>query len=430
MRTMRMLPGFHLCHCCLLALLLVSADVAGRDPDSLPAPFGVRFHAPYVPVVEPLPPRQSAPETDAWEQRIRAAEYSNGPYGQGIAETLQDAANYFVSRGDFPTALAHWRRAVHLIRVNEGLYSPLQLPALARQLDIYLRLGDFEAADEIRSYQYFLARRQYPPGDPALVAATLDWLEWRRLQWLREPDGEEPRPLLSLWRELDRLTSEEAILSLELADLARLTYAQIELLYVVGTTDFGIDRETEMMLGGAAARNDAALDIDRAQAQALQDAAFARGRSRLELLLELLDAAGETLEQARANRTLGDWYQWYGSSRRAAPHYRESWQQLEQLGRLDLQREWYGAPVELPAGNIMFVPPSPLDEGSSVAVLARFNVDERGRPRQVETEPLDPERDAQSIRLTRLLRDGRFRPRLEAGEMVETVGLVREYRVP
>ncbi len=412
-----------------LPLLLPASPGEARDPDSLPTPFGVDFHAPDVPVAEPLPPRRSAPESDAWEQRIREAEYADGPYGQNIAETVLDAANYFAGRGDYRTALALWRRSVHLVRVNEGLYSPLQLPTLKRQLDVYLRLGDYQSAEEVKSYLYFLARQHYPPGDPALLAATLDWIEWRRQQWLRAPNPDQPKPLMSLWRELSRLTKEDDTRVLSLAELAPLTYAQIDLLYVIGTTDFGIDRETEMMLGRGAAAAEAALDIDRAQAQALQDAGSARGRKRLELLLERAAEAGDIMEQARANRVLGDWYLWNGSSKRAAPHYRASWQQLAELGELDLQREWYAGPVELPAGNIMWV--SQSAEGSnSVPVIARFDVDARGRPRNVETVPLDPAREAYGFRLTRLLRDSRFRPRLESGEMVATKGLERKYRVP
>ncbi len=418
----------------LLALLIVPQHADARDHRSLPSPHGERFYAATLPQtlpgLEPLPPRQSAPETEAWKQRIREAEYANGPYGQGIAETLLDAANYFASRGDYLSALAHWRRSVHLVRVNEGLYSPLQLPALSSQLDMHLRLGDFESAGEVKSYLYFLARRHYEPGDPELVAAAVDWIEWRRQQWLRAPNPEQPRDLLSLWRELDRHTREDESRVLGLSELAALTYAQINVLYVVGTEDFGIDRETEMMLGRGPASADAALDIDRAQIQALQDAAYARGRQRLELLLERAAEAGDGLEQARANRALGDWYLWHGSSRRAAPHYRDSWHQLQALSLPELQQEWYASPMELPADNVMWVPPSPLEGDGSARVLARFDVDERGRPRGVETEPVDPERDAQAIRLTRLLRDSRFRPRLEAGEMVVTRSLEREYRVP
>lgn len=417
-----------------LLLALLSIDAEARDRRPLPAPHGERFYSASLPQalpgLEPLPPRQSAPETEAWQQRIREAEYVNGPYGQGIAETLLDAANYFASRGDYRSALAHWRRTVHLVRVNEGLYSPLQLPALNSQLDMHLRLGDFESAGEVKSYLYFLARRRYAPGDPELVAATVDWIEWRRQQWLREPNPEQPRELLSLWRELDRHTQEDEEKILGLPELAALTYAQINVLYVIGTGDFGIDRETEMMLGRGAASAEAALDIDRAQIQALQDAAYARGRQRLEVLLERAAAAGDVAEQARANRALGDWYLWYGSSKRAAPHYRDSWNQLAELGELDLQRDWYAVPVELPAGNIMWVPPSPQDDESDALVIARFDVDARGRARNVDTEPLDPDDEAQGFRLTRLLRDSRFRPRLEAGEIVATEGLVREYLVP
>lgn len=427
-----MIPCFHTVALTgLLAALLLPAGLAhGRGPDSLPTPFGARFYAADVPAAEPLPPRLGTPEADDWERRIREAEFANGPYGDGIAETLMDAANYFASRGDYSNAISYWRRSVHLVRVNEGLYSPLQLPALNQQLETYLRLGDWESAGEVKSYLYFLARKRYADDAPARLAASLDWYEWQRKQWLRDPNPEKPALLMSLWRELGRRTQEDDDQRLALEELESLTHAQLNLLYVVGTTDFGIDREIEMMLGRGAASAEAALDIDRAQAQSLQDAAYGRGRARLELLLERAAEAGDVMMQARANRSLGDWYQWNGSSRRAAAHYRESWRQLSELGERDLQREWYSAPVELPAGNILWLPTSPLEPDNSVPLVASFRVDARGRPRDVEARPLDPARTAQAIRLTRLLRDSRFRPRLVDGEMVDTEGLVREYRVP
>ena len=108
---------------------IASANAALDNPD-VPTPFGVKFYAADAPGPNILPPLRSAPEGEAWEQRIREGEYANGPYGAGLSETLQDAGNYFYSRGDYREAISQWRRAVHLTRVNEGLYSERQLPTL------------------------------------------------------------------------------------------------------------------------------------------------------------------------------------------------------------------------------------------------------------------------------------------------------------
>ena len=63
-------------------------------------------------------------------------------------------------------------------------------------------------------------------------------------------------------------------------------------------------------------------------------------------------------------------------------------------------------------------------------ILLEFGVNERGRV--VDLERIDDNEDgnqAQANRVMRQLRKPRFRPRLEAGEVVETEKIVRAYEV-
>ena len=83
-------------------------------------------------------------------------------------------------------------------------------------------------------------------------------------------------------------------------------------------------------------------------------------------------------------------------------------------------------PDEAVFGDRMVTPEAAAD---SAVVLARFDVSARGRPRAIETEPREPEDKGSALRLHRMLRDTRFRPRLENGEPVATPGLELEYRV-
>jgi tetratricopeptide (TPR) repeat protein len=416
----------------LLAALVIGLPGAGSlalDRDELPEAFGVRYVTAGAIQPRVLPPLQSAPEAEAWRRRIQEREWRQGPYGPDISETLLDAGNYFYSRGDYRSAIAHWRRAVHLIRVNDGLYSELQLPTLQRLLETYLAIGDLESADGVQSYLYFLSRENHAPGDPEYIEATVNWVDWARHRWLREPNAEDPGDLMSLWRLLDRETRETEEVSLTVDQLEPLVMAQLRTLYVIESSDFGLDRETEMMLGrsyGAAADP----NVDRTHIQALQEAAYTRGRQRLEELAERLSAAGLPARRAAVLKALGDWDQWHGRVSRAAKRYLESWRLLTEAGRGDLQTDWYGEPVELPADGIMWsgsVPPNAREE--TRVVVARFTVNERGRPRDVETRAVDPEHEGSAVRLYRMLRDSRFRPRLVDGEPVATTGVEREYRL-
>lgn len=412
-----------------MATLLAIAETKALGRDELPEAFGLRFFRAEALEPSALPPLQSAPESEAWLRRIQEREWAQGPYGSDISETLLDAANYFHSRGDYRSAIVHWRRAVHLIRVNNGLYSQLQLPTLQRLLETYLALGDLESADEIQSYLYFLSGQNNPSGSPAHIAAIVTWVDWERQRWLREPDPDDPGDLLSLWHLLEQETREDEERRLTVDQLEPLVLAQLRTLYVIEISDFGLDRETELLIGrqyGAGMEP----SVDRSQIQVLQEGAYARARQRLEALDERLAAEGHAGRRAALHRTLGDWHQWHGQTQRAAEAYLESWRLLDAAGQRELRAAWYGTPVELPGAAIFGdrrVPPEAAAD--SAVVLARFDVTERGRVRAIDTVPRDPEDKGRALRLYRMLRDTRFRPRLVGGEPVATPGLEREYRV-
>lgn len=410
----------------VLLLALSLPQTLARD--NSPAAVGDRYFPADIPPPPVLPPLQSAPEAAAWEARITEAQYSGGPYAPRLSETLQDAGNYFYSRGDYRGAIEHWRRAVYLTRINDGLYTELQLPILQRLLDTYLEMGDFDSADAIQSYLYRLRRLYHEPRDLEYIEATVAWVDWRRQQWLRGPRGTEPDELLSLWRLLDRQSRESDEDPLGAEQLEPLVYAQLEMLQVIGAANFGLDREAELLLGGRP--GDLGADIDTEQAKQLQDSAYSRGRKRLELLLERMAEAGDLEGQARAQLALGDWHVWNDAPQRAADSYRACWALLDAAGQVDLRREWFDQPVALPANGALWAGPGTQEAyAESAVVQARFTVTRRGRVEAIDTEARDPERDGSAIRLHRLLRGSRFRPRLENGVPVDTEQVLREYRV-
>ena len=73
------------------------------------------------------------------------------------------------------------------------------------------------------------------------------------------------------------------------------------------------------------------------------------------------------------------------------------------------------------------LPPSVSTEEGNI--LVEFGVDSRGRVIDLVRLDTNEDMDATAIRLMRLLRGTKFRPRFEAGEPVVTDKLVRAYDI-
>ncbi len=395
----------------------------------MPTPYGRDFIRVEALETFPQVPLQSAPEAEAFLARVEQEQGRSGPYGQGLSESLLDAANYFQSRGDFQRVGPLLRRAVHVTRINDGLYSALQLTLLQGLLANYLRQGDLGRADEIQAWLYNLHRRINQPGDDAYIQASVAYSNWRRKHWLLEPDAESSDRLYDIWRLLDRQMPAEDSVALPPALLTSLVHAQLQLLYLVDASDFGLDQQTEMMLGSQYARQQQP-DIAKSHMQYLQKMAYSKGRQRLELLIARLEESGEPIAQAEAEKQLGDWYMWHGKRRQAAERYRKAWALLTAAGEEQQRSQWFDEPTELPAEEALYGGARAgwvLPE--SGPVTAEFTVSARGKAREIDTRIEDEAHQGASRRVQRLLRNTRFRPRLEAGEMVETTGVVREYQV-
>ncbi|MEM0955704.1 MAG: hypothetical protein AAGI24_16300 [Pseudomonadota bacterium] len=419
----------------LLSALHGAGAYGALDNRSVPTAYGDRFYDAAQPVPEALPPRQGAPEADAWQQRIRDKTYESGPYGPGIAETVEDAGRYFLSRGDYNTAIQQWRRAVHLIRVNDGLYSQRQLPLLERLLETYLALGDYERADETESYLHFLSQKNYAEDDSEQLQATLRWLNWQRQQWLRNPDVTQPRLLLQQWRMLTELVKERdaeesTLAKLTLAEREALVQAQLSVLLLASATDFGLDRETDLLMGSRMGDRPQQLTMEETQIRNLQESGYSRGRGRLQRLLARQRKGGDKAAQARTLLALGDWHIWFDSPGRAAERYRESWDLLTETGDVEQRQRWFGAPVELPENGVFWAGPGTLPEYEAQALLQiQFDVTPQGRVRELALIDTPEQESGRASVLLRQMRSMRFRPRLADGEAVITPDVVRSYRV-
>ena len=398
-------------------LLLALAD--GTGAQAAPEPHGKHFLALEEAVVAgPRGSGESAPAADAIErlqERLEEQRLADGPYAPAAAETLADLARLLETRGQLAQALARREEALHLIRVNEGLYSAAQGPVLRAMLDSLRAAGDFTALDQRYAYYYRLYGAGRPPFNDLRWAATMEYLDWQREALRRELDADPRERLLEL-----HATQAELLLTVaedpafDWRWLLDLTRSQLATLYIV---EDAVQPEVQMLRRSRVTRvrGDELRDFDPLQERLdnLQRTARAQGRMLVEAALQRVPEA-EVAARAGLRLDLADWLLWHGSTRSAQELYGTVWEELEAAGRDDLLDEWFARPRPLPRGEFF----APLDRLRDSALHVRIDVSAYGRV-QVSSEGVPDERAREFSRLRRLLRASRFRPALRAGEAID-----------
>jgi hypothetical protein len=418
----------------LLALLLPALAVrAGGEP------YGEAFAregaswpegSPPAALLPPLPDGSEAPaeaELEALRARLAALETESGPYAGGLEEPLAALGRGLAARGRYGEAVALYRRALHVLRVNDGLYGEAQKPLLAALLGIYRAAGDFRALDE--QYPWFY--RVYGNGQPPLTGLRLDaalaYQRWQR-EALRRDLGDGTRRLLALLDDgaelLDRAEADPAAGWDARRDLA---LSQLNNLYLLedrvapppedypGLRDPDPFRRNELFTGDP--------QEDRLQAQ--RRTAQADGRRLLE---ELAAQAPDPVARAEVLVALGDWQQWHGRESAATEAWQAAVDGLLRAGHVGEVAALFGEPLELPANGVFWQPPAADGEAPRPVVAARFTVTARGRAREVAVETVTG-RDSARIGVARALRRMRFRPAFVDGAPAVAAGVERFYEV-
>jgi tetratricopeptide (TPR) repeat protein len=346
-------------------------------------------------------------------ERAREQELSRGPYAPQLGETLSDLARALEEIGDYEAALRTRERAIHLIRVNEGLYSANQGPVLRELINSFRDRGDFEALNERYAYFFRLYGAGLAPFTELRWRAAMEYFRWEREAVLREIGGDWRSRLL----DLHALQEERRQAILEQGGrpwpvLRDLSLSQLATLYLVeeevDMLEPLYDPRTQRIQRGDP------LDFDPLQERLESLKRTARSRGRI-LIEEALDANPDAPAEDRAELLLAvaDWQQWYGSTRSAREAYERVWETLSSAGLTELRAAWFDRPVPLPAASVFSYRMNEAGRGIS----CRIDVSVSGRVRARGCQDGGSERDVN--RLQRLLQASRFRPAFAGGTPVD-----------
>lgn len=423
--------GYSLCAVlCLLATLCQSSPAHGA-----PAAYGEHFirlepgeaSDGESPAGNPLSAAEGGGSAE-YEQQLLEMEQQGGPYAAALAEPLAALARLQEQQGDIPQSRRLYERALHLVRVNEGLYSERQIPILRQLLGSYRQSGDMQALDTRYDYYFRLYGAGQPPYTDLRLGATLEYLRWQREALLLELDPEQSGRLLSLYnlnqKVLDAVASED---SAPYPLYRRLILSQLSNLYLLQhiyrpELQSGNDVPQHFNAGAWEPK-----ETNEYRLELLQRGAVTRGRDLLDELIARTPA-GDRVELALNYLELGDWNQWNDKRSEADAAYRRVIGLLAEADEAALSGQWLDTPRELP-DNGVFRLPQTADDPREAVVQASFDVSAEGRARNIEARAENEDDDKKTGRFRRELADVRFRPAYREGKPGVVQGVSRRYEL-
>ncbi|MDP5072088.1 MAG: hypothetical protein NWQ45_14410 [Congregibacter sp.] len=367
------------------------------------------------------------------QERLEQQEFSDGPYAMSLAETLDELARAQEAMGAPELARRSRERALHLIRVNDGLYSPAQRPVLRAMLDSLRSEGDFEALDERYDYFYRLYGSGQPPWNDLRWGATLEYLRWQREALRRDLDSDPMNRLMRL-HSLHEDLLENLRASLPDVDYPKLkaaTLSQLKSLYLIEDLIQPLPVFPERRVGFIRPDDPRDFNMQRERLENLQRMLRGSGRTLLEDLLAITPAE-DVRGRAELQLALADWFQWLGSSREARVLYQGIWNALQAAGLGELATDWFSRPVPLPDNGVFW-----LSEGQGPEVgggkekgqgpfVVSLDVRENGRASaEVISVPAMWQRS--TVRLQRLIAATQFRPVVRDGQVVAVENVYARY---
>lgn len=427
--------------CCLPAISAAQNPHSSIVQDAPPpTPYGFRITR------DDEGPWQTAAAGDAQalpvstvehRERVLAQEVALGAYGEGLVEPLYQLARAQQSNERHGEALQVLRRALHLNRINEGLYSRSQIPLLDSLIESYLALGDLNAADEMYSRRFRVQQAILPVGDPERAKATADYVEWQRQAYLQGITGVTDEGFMRLLNIYEVYS--EQIEALEGRPESAAAYREalhnrLQTEYLISEYNGEKVPAVQLNISGWGGNLDElahSRSIEAERFRQLRNFNLRNGINTASKIIEFEESAPapDPVARARAYLAAGDWYQWNGLGARARQHYEEAWRLMAVEGADPVEADaLFARPVELPDTRVFRSNGLTALEDTQARAVVSLDVSKDGRAREIEViEQAPPEDMGARVVLYRMLRQVRFRPIVRDGEAVAVSDVVREY---
>jgi len=415
-----------------LVLLYLDAPVAvfpGVDPD-MPAP---------VVVVDPEDDPGFGQRLDSireYELTLEEIELFGGVWDRQLIEELTALGSLQQQQGYHPDAIETYDRAIHVNRINSGLHTLEQIPAVERLIESYMAVGDWEQADLYNNYLFYVQQKAYGPNDPRIIPMLDSLAKWN-IQAFNIGYGDS----------LGMRLSTAMILFSAAARMVGTHYGPSDGRYVsymeeLASSAYLVAKNPQLMVEVGRPENRSMQQLLRDklnESGSAQPAGYGSGeRALLTIVRHYSQRENSVPELATALTNLGDWYLLFERRRRAITRYTQAWEilSISENGENQLQ-QLFGQVVPLPTyanqavnfGGIDLAVKRDSGEHAFATVDFVFDVTENGTVRSIRMLTEQTNKNSSLLgRVRRQLRNSMFRPVIEEGRPVRTKGNHFRYR--
>jgi hypothetical protein len=365
-------------------------------------------------------------------RRLESRESEGGPYSPELVPELQGLGAALFEQQKFYDAIDTYGRAIHLLRVNEGLGTSSQAGIVEQIFEAQMALGDYVAADEQQDYLFRIRRDSRPVIAPEMLVSVEQYADWHRAAYLAELDRYRfPRivQLFDLYTGMiDAVAQEHGELDQNL-----IPYLEGKLKTQYLLSIYPGEREVSMQAESEQKQEIDQPDLTRLRFIKFRDGNYRYGLQTIQQMRAIIagDPQSRLADLAEVQLALGDWYQWHRRYAQAVSAYSSVWEMMEdETGGVEWLQDAFGDPVELPL-EIVFQPGRmPMRLTHAMQVTAAFEVSRHGEAKDIVIlSPTKKENQPAVTRGYKYLRDMRFRPRLLDGEVVAAKVLQRNYNI-
>jgi tetratricopeptide (TPR) repeat protein len=125
-------------------------------------------------------------DIERYQAQINSTLETNNLYADPLREQYQALGKLYQTQGEHAKAIHSFEQAIHIDRVNQGLFTQRQLSLVASVIDSYSALANFEEVNNLQEYSYFIHQKNFAAKDPQLLAAKEKWADWNVQYYLKE----------------------------------------------------------------------------------------------------------------------------------------------------------------------------------------------------------------------------------------------------
>lgn len=392
-------------------------------------------------------PLRASEKLDDYRDAIARLESEQGAWGMGLAEQLAGLGHTYQARGQHRDAIEIFDRAIHVSRINNGLYDLSQVPIIEKMVESLKARGRWEEVHKRHQYLFWLHKRNFGADDPRMLPVIDSLGKWYINDYALNPGRRMMDQLVDahnlFQHAIDIISGAYGSQDLRLIEPLRglvmsnwffANYrgsggtTQLERSHL--TRELGVDQVAFTNAGQA----------DNRLTQYLRNN-YADGKRAIEQMVAIYSVSPDASPgaAARAKVELADWEQLFDRRRNAGDLYRQAYRELKSDKSTQTEVDkLFGRPVALP--ELDFVE-SDLEQPASLRgateeqamqpvnyVLVSYDVNRFGDAENIQVlESSVADNTDYSTRVKRSLETTRFRPRLVDGEPVNTQGLTQKF---